>query len=188
MIDPRSEGSETTTGAPPKRPGGHRPADAKDAVAEMAARAQEISQEAGTRMASAMKELIAAAAGLAGFAVESARDLVQFMVRRGQMTQEEADKLMKEVESAQPKRRTTTAAASAAGRKSPGGAAAPHGAASVSRKATAASTSARGAQKAAARTKSKPAAKQTAAKPGAKRAATRKASNSKPKKPAARKK
>jgi hypothetical protein len=71
----------------------------------MAARAQEISQEAGSKVALAMKDVISAAAGLAGFAVESARDLVQYMVRRGQMTQEEADKLIREAEEAQSKRR-----------------------------------------------------------------------------------
>jgi hypothetical protein len=70
----------------------------------MAARAQEISQEAGSKVAQAMKDVIGAAAGLAGFAVESARDLVQYMVRRGQMTQEEADKLIREAEEASAKR------------------------------------------------------------------------------------
>ena len=70
----------------------------------MAARAQEISQEAGSKVAAAMKDVIGAAAGLAGFAIESARDLVQYMVRRGQMTQEEADKLMREAEEAYSKR------------------------------------------------------------------------------------
>ncbi len=67
-------------------------------MAEMAERAQLISQEAGSKVASAMKDVISAAAGLAGFAIESARDLVQYMVRRGQMTQEEADKLIREAE------------------------------------------------------------------------------------------
>jgi hypothetical protein len=67
----------------------------------MAARAQEISQEAGSRMAAAMKDVINAAAGIADFAIESARDLAQYMVRRGQMTQEEADKLIREAEAAQ---------------------------------------------------------------------------------------
>ena len=89
----------------------------RDTVAEMAARAQEISQEAGSKMASAMKDVINAAAGLAGFAVESARDLVQFMVRRGQMTQEEADRLLREAEAAYAKRKP---AASGNG-DSPGG-------------------------------------------------------------------
>jgi polyhydroxyalkanoate synthesis regulator phasin len=73
-------------------------------MAEMAERAQQISQEAGTKIAAAMKDVIGAAAGLAGFAVESARDLVQFMVRRGQMTQDEADKLIREAENAQSRR------------------------------------------------------------------------------------
>jgi polyhydroxyalkanoate synthesis regulator phasin len=72
----------------------------RDTVAEMAERAQLISQEAGSKVASAMKDVISAAAGLAGFAIESARDLVQYMVRRGQMTQEEADKLIREAEEA----------------------------------------------------------------------------------------
>jgi len=73
-------------------------------MAEMAERAQLISLEAGTKIAAAMKEVIAAASGIAGFAVESARDLVQYMVRRGQMTQDEADKLIKEAEDAHRKR------------------------------------------------------------------------------------
>src|SRR5688572_31772010 len=90
---------------PPKRSPGHRGADVKDTVAEMAAKAHEISLEAGSKMAAAMKDVINAAAGLSGFVIESARDLVQYMVRRGQMTQEEADKLIREVESAMPKRK-----------------------------------------------------------------------------------
>ncbi|HET7585623.1 MAG TPA: hypothetical protein VFK13_11985 [Gemmatimonadaceae bacterium] len=94
----------TPVATPPKRTSGHRHTDVRDAVAEMAARAQEISQEAGSRIAQAMKDVISAGAGLAVFAVESARDLVQYMVRRGQMTQEEADKLMREVEAAGGKR------------------------------------------------------------------------------------
>ncbi|HZO19658.1 MAG TPA: hypothetical protein VFB46_11785 [Gemmatimonadaceae bacterium] len=81
----------------------------RDTVAEMAARAQEISLEAGSKIAAAMKDVIGAAAGLTGFALESARDLVQYMVRRGQMTQDEADKLIREVEESQGPRRPTTA-------------------------------------------------------------------------------
>jgi hypothetical protein len=91
---------------PPKRSPGHRGADVKDTVAEMAAKAHEISLEAGSKMAAAMKDVVSAAAGLSGFVIESARDLVQFMVRRGQMTQEEADKLLRQVEEHQPKRKT----------------------------------------------------------------------------------
>src|SRR5687768_331983 len=94
----------TTPPVPPRRSPGHRGADVRDTVAEMAAKAQEISLEAGSKMAAAMKDVINAAAGLTGFAVESARDLVQYMVRRGQMTQDEADKLIREAEEAHGKR------------------------------------------------------------------------------------
>jgi polyhydroxyalkanoate synthesis regulator phasin len=97
------EGAPVTPPAPRRGPG-HRGADVRDTVAEMAAKAQEISQEAGSKVAAAMKDVINAAAGIAGFAVESARDLVQYMVRRGQMTQEEADKLLREAEEAHVRR------------------------------------------------------------------------------------
>ena len=90
-----------TVSIPPKRSPGHRGADVKDTVAEMTAKAHEISLEAGSKMAAAMKDVVNAAAGLTGFVLESARDLVQYMVRRGQMTQEEADKLIRQAEDAQ---------------------------------------------------------------------------------------
>lgn len=102
-ADPKANAeSSTTPPAPqtPRRAPGHRGADTRDTVAEMALRAQEISQEAGSKIAMAMKDVINAAAGVAGFAVESARDLVQYMVRRGQMTQEEADRVIREAEEA----------------------------------------------------------------------------------------
>jgi len=87
-----------------KRGPGHRAVDARDAIAELTERAQEISLEAGSKVSLAMKDVISAAAGIAGFAVESARDLVQFMVRRGQMTPEEGDRLLREAESSHSKR------------------------------------------------------------------------------------
>src|SRR5687768_5596871 len=93
---------------PPRRSPGHRGADVKDTVAEMAAKAHEISLEAGSKMAAAMKDVVGAAAGLTGFVIESARDLLQYMVRRGQMTQDEADKLMREVEASHAKRKPFT--------------------------------------------------------------------------------
>jgi len=103
---------------PPKRGPGHRGVEVKDTVAEMAAKAHEISLEAGSKMAAAMKDVINAAAGLTGFVLESARDLVQYMVRRGQMTQEEADKLIRQAEEAQtgspPRPQPAPAAKSAA--------------------------------------------------------------------------
>jgi hypothetical protein len=74
----------------------------------MAAKAHEISLEAGSKMAAAMKDVVGAAAGLTGLVLESARDLLQYMVRRGQMTQEEADKLMREVEASHGKRKPVT--------------------------------------------------------------------------------
>ena len=90
--------------AAPRRPPGHRGADMRDTVAELAERAQIISQEAGGKVAAAMKDVVSAAAGITGFAIESARDLIQYMVRRGQMTPEEGDKLIREAEAAHSKR------------------------------------------------------------------------------------
>ena len=99
MVDKDTEEEKAPATPPaPRRGPAHRGADMRDTMAEMAERAQLISQEAGSKVASAMKDVISAAAGLAGFAIESARDLVQYMVRRGQMTQEEADKLIREAE------------------------------------------------------------------------------------------
>jgi polyhydroxyalkanoate synthesis regulator phasin len=90
--------------APPfRRAPGHR-VDVRDTVAELAERAQVISQEAGIKVSAAMKDVISAAAGIAGFAIESARDLVQYMVRRGQMTPEEGERLIREAEAAHDKR------------------------------------------------------------------------------------
>ena len=103
---------------PPRRSPGHRGADVKDTVAEMAAKAHEISLEAGSKMAAAMKDVVGAAAGLTGLVVESARDLLQYMVRRGQMTQEEADKLMREVESSHGLKRKAPTPFPAPGTKS----------------------------------------------------------------------
>ena len=111
-----SVGTGATPPVPPKRSPGHRGADVKDTVAEMAAKAHEISLEAGSKMAAAMKDVIGAAAGLTGLVLESARDLLQYMVRRGQMTQEEADKLMREVEASHAKRKPATPPASLAAR------------------------------------------------------------------------
>src|SRR5512141_1037757 len=123
VVPPGTEGGPPV---PPKRSPGHRGADVKDTVAEMAAKAHEISLEAGSKMAAAMKDVINAAAGLSGFVIESARDLVQYMVRRGQMTQEEADKLIREVEAAMPKRKLAPTPPPAAAKT-----AAPHKAAPV---------------------------------------------------------
>ncbi len=97
----------------PRRGPGHRGQDLRDAVAEMTAKAHEISLEAGSKMSAAMREVIHAAAGISQFATESARDLVQFMVRRGQMTQDEADKLLREAEEFAAKNKRPVKAAAA---------------------------------------------------------------------------
>ena len=97
-------GTHPAPAAVVKRGPGHRAVDARDAIAELTERAQEISLEAGSKVSAAMKDVISAAAGIAGFAVESARDLVQYMVRRGQMTPEEGDKLLREAEVAHSRR------------------------------------------------------------------------------------
>lgn len=106
--DPATPVAPSIVPPPPKRSPGHRGADVKDTVAEMTAKAHEISLEAGSKMAAAMKDVVNAAAGLTGFVLESARDLVQYMVRRGQMTQEEADKLIHQAEEAQVGRPAAT--------------------------------------------------------------------------------
>ncbi len=94
----------------------------------MAAKAHEISLEAGSKMAAAMKDVVGAAAGLTGLVLESARDLLQYMVRRGQMTQEEADKLMREVEASHAKRKPFTPPAQPAAKSAPPKAESSHGA------------------------------------------------------------
>ncbi len=76
----------------------------------MIQKAHEISLEAGSKMATVMKEVIFAAAGLAPFAAESARDLVNYMVRRGQMGAEEADRIRRDIEAAAEKRGTKMSA------------------------------------------------------------------------------
>lgn len=87
---------------------GHRGMDPRETVAELTAKAHVISQSAGSKVAAAMKDVIGAAAGLTGFAVESARDLIHYMVRRGQMTPIEGEKLLREVEAAHGSRKPVT--------------------------------------------------------------------------------
>src|SRR5262249_44731285 len=99
---PSQPGDLTDPNAPRRALG--RRVDVRDTVAELAERAQAISQEAGVKVSAAMKDVIGAAAGIAGFAIESARDLVQYMVRRGQMTPEEGERLIREAEAAHEKR------------------------------------------------------------------------------------
>jgi Mn-containing catalase len=140
----------------------------------MAAKAHEISLEAGSKMAAAMKDVVGAAAGLTGLVLESARDLLQYMVRRGQMTQDEADKLMREVEASHAKRKPFTHPASVAARTAP--------------KAEASHSHSHSHSHSAPSVKHSPATVKHVAKPAAKHAAARKPTGKKPTmKPAAKK-
>lgn len=94
------EGEAAPAAPTPRRGPGHRAADARDTAAEMAQRAHEISLEAGSRMAGAMRDVVGAAAGLGPFVIESVRELISYMVRRGQMNQDEADLLVQQAEAA----------------------------------------------------------------------------------------
>ncbi len=175
---PVAGAATTPSSIPPKRSPGHRGADVKDTVAEMAAKAHEISLEAGSKMAAAMKDVVGAAAGLTGFVLESARDLLQYMVRRGQMTQEEADKLMREVEASHAKRKPFTPPAPPPAKVAPKVEAvheAPrHAAVSVPVKHAAPSPAKHAIAK-------KPAAKKTTMKPAAKKRPVKATTKSKPK-------
>jgi polyhydroxyalkanoate synthesis regulator phasin len=164
---------------PPKRSPGHRGADVKDTVAEMAAKAHEISLEAGSKMAAAMKDVVGAAAGLTGFVVESARDLLQYMVRRGQMTQDEADKLMREVEASHSKRKPFTPPAPIVVKAAPR-VETSHAAPIVKHAPAPIKHAAKPVTKHATATK-KPTAKKTTMKPAAKKHTHKSASKSKPK-------
>src|ERR1700694_1613201 len=166
---------------PPRRSPGHRGADVKDTVAEMAAKAHEISLEAGSKMAAAMKDVVGAAAGLTGLVLESARDLLQYMVRRGQMTQEEADKLMREVEASHAKRKPFTPPPASAAKTTPK-AEATHAHAPVAHRHHAPAPIKHAAKPAAKHTPArKPAAKKPTMKPAAKKHPVKSSAKSKPK-------
>jgi polyhydroxyalkanoate synthesis regulator phasin len=166
---------------PPRRSPGHRGADVKDTVAEMAAKAHEISLEAGSKMAAAMKDVVGAAAGLTGFVLESARDLLQYMVRRGQMTQEEADKLMREVEASHSKRKPFAAPPASTAKPAPKVEAAHHHAPAAHRPHTPAPIKHAAKPVAKHAPAKKPAAKKPTMKPAAKKHPVKASAKSKPK-------
>jgi hypothetical protein len=175
-IPPAGEGAESApvTPPPPKRGPGHRGQDIRDTMAEMAAKAHEISLEAGSRMAGTMREVIGAAAGISAFAIESARDLVNYMVRRGQMSQDEASKLMKEVEEAhanRPKVEPPARKAEPAAPKATPRVEAPRAEAKAAAKPAAAKAEPKADPKAPAKAVAKTASKAAAPKPAAKAAA-----------------
>ena len=149
----------------------------------MAAKAHEISLEAGSKMAAAMKDVVGAAAGLTGLVLESARDLLQYMVRRGQMTQDEADKLMREVEASHAKRKPFTPPASVASKPAAPKVEASHSAPVVKHAHAHAPAPIKHAAKPAAKHSAtkKPAAKKTTMKPAAKKHTHKSASKGKTK-------
>jgi len=73
-------------------------------AAALAARAQAITGEAAGKLTDAMRGLVFAAAGLTGFAVETARDVVGFLVRRGEMAKDEGERLLRDAEAAYARR------------------------------------------------------------------------------------
>jgi len=99
---PGAARGKNVRGEPPRESGRGLPKPA--AVAKIAVRAQAIRAEAGSKFTGAMRELVYAAAGLTGFAVETARDVVQFLVRGGQMAQDEGERLLREAEAASKRR------------------------------------------------------------------------------------
>lgn len=148
----------------------------------MIAKAQEISLEAGSKMAGVMKDVLYAAAGLSPFAVESAKDLVNYMVRRSHIGAEEADRILRdiaEVAAALPSAAKAEApAAKPAAKKEPVAKAAPAKAEPAAKKAAPAKEPAPKKAAAPAAKKAAPAAKEPAAKkaaaPAAKKAAPKK--------------
>lgn len=80
------------------------PRPSRETAAALAARAQAITAEANDLLAGAMREAIDAAGGLSDVAVETARDVAQYLVRRGRMARDEAERLLAAAEDAAARR------------------------------------------------------------------------------------
>jgi hypothetical protein len=78
-------------------------AEARDSLAELLERSRAIARQASSTLVSAFKDAMADPAVAGGFAVESARDLVQYLLRRGELTPGDADRLLKAAEGAAQK-------------------------------------------------------------------------------------
>lgn len=102
--DGRPEDSEQASPTASRKGSAFHGMDMRDSLAELAARAQAIGQEAAGKVAAAMREAIGSAGEIAAFSIESVRDLVQFMVKRGHITAEEGEKLLREAEQASARR------------------------------------------------------------------------------------
>jgi hypothetical protein len=78
-------------------------------AAALAERGRAIEADSRGRFTAALRELVVSAAGFTGFAVETVRDVVQFLVRRGQIPPAEGERLLREAAG----RQGATAAATA---------------------------------------------------------------------------
>lgn len=84
--------------APSRRSEAQR-AESIQAVAELTERAREIARDASTALVSAFKDVVADPATAGELSVESTRDLVQYLQRRGQITADDAERLIRSAES-----------------------------------------------------------------------------------------
>jgi chemotaxis protein histidine kinase CheA len=94
-----------TPAAPPKRSPGHRGTDIKDTIAEMTARANEITLEAGSKMANALRNILRSALGTDELSVDATRDVVDYFRRRHLMSADDAQALLDEVAEAAGKKK-----------------------------------------------------------------------------------
>jgi chemotaxis protein histidine kinase CheA len=102
---PVAPAESATPAAPPKRSPGHRGTDIKDTIAEMTARANEITLEAGSKMANALRNILRAAIGSDELSVDATRDVVDYFRRRHLMSADDAQALLDEVAEAAGKKK-----------------------------------------------------------------------------------
>ncbi len=103
--DAPASAEAVTPAAPPKRSPGHRGTDIKDTIAEMTARANEITLEAGSKMANALRNILRAAIGTDELSVDATRDVVDYFRRRHLMSADDAQALLDEVAEAAGKKK-----------------------------------------------------------------------------------
>lgn len=102
---PAAPAEAVTPAAPPKRSPGHRGTDIKDTIAEMTARANEITLEAGSKMANALRNILRAAIGGDELSIDATRDVVDYFRRRHLMSADDAQSLLDEVAEAAGKKK-----------------------------------------------------------------------------------
>ena len=103
VTAPAGTGSASALAAPPRRSEAQR-AEHSRALAELTERAREIAARASTAIVAAFKDVAADPAVAAELSVESTRDLAQYLQRRGQLTTEDAERLIRSAESAAQRR------------------------------------------------------------------------------------